>query len=176
MNDSVNDAVYGVHIGTVKSNKLDSEGRIEITLEGINGNAGKYRARVATLMAGPDRGMLFLPEEEDQVLVAFEQGCFFRPVVIGALWNKQDKPPEMPDNQNNDFKLIKTKGGNEIRIIEKGGKERIEISSKGDINIKGKTITLDGDVHITGVSRLDEQLEVGTGPKTIISKNEIKGS
>ena len=176
MNDSVNDTVHGVYVGTVKSNKLDSEGRIEITLEGINGNAGKYRARVATLMAGPERGILFLPEEEDQVLVAFEQGCFFRPIVIGALWNKRDKPPEMSGNENNDLKLIKTKGGNEIRIIEKNGEEKIEISSKGNIDIKGKTITLNGDVHITGVSKLDKELEVGTGPKTVINKNEITGN
>ena len=108
--------------------------------------------------------------------MAFEQGCFLRPVVIGALWNKRDKPPEMSGNKNNDLKLIKTKGGNEIRIIEKDGEEKIEISSKGNIDIKGKTITLKGDVHITGVSRLDKELEVGTGPKTVINKNEITGS
>lgn len=175
MNDSVNDTVHGVYVGTVKSNKLDSEGRIEITLEGVNGNAGRYRARIATLMAGPERGILFLPEEEDQVLVAFEQGCFYRPVVIGALWNKRDKPPEMSGNENNDFKLIKTRGGNEIRLIDKNGEEKIEIVDKtgnnkiaidshnnaidirsaGAINIIGKSVTIkstNGDITINSTA------------------------
>lgn len=172
----MNNTVQGVFVGIVKSNKLDSEGRIEITLAGVNGEAGTYRARVATLMAGPERGIQFLPEEKDQVLVAFEQGCFSRPVVIGSLWNKKDKPPEMNANGENNLKLIKTRGGNEIRIVDEGNKERIEINSIGDISIRGATITLDGDVHITGVSKLDKELEVGLGNKTVIDKNRITGS
>jgi len=159
-------------VGKVKSNKLDSEGRIEITLEGVSGNAKTYPARVATFMAGDQRGFQFLPEEQDQVLVAFEQGRIELPVVIGTLWSADKKPPDMNVNGANNVKLIKTLGGNEIRIIDERNKESIEIlSPHGKISITADTITLDGKVHITGT------LDVGpdAGPKTHIDKNEITG-
>jgi hypothetical protein len=36
----------------------------------------------------------FLPEVGDEVLIAFEGGDFSAPIIIGALWNGSDKPPE----------------------------------------------------------------------------------
>ena len=107
------------------------------------------------------------------MLVAFINGSISEPIVIGGLWNIQDKSPEGNTNGENNIKLIKTRSGNEIRIIDEGGKELIEIQSpKGIIKIKGSEITLDGNVHITGT------LDVGSdpGPKTHIDKNEISGT
>ena len=34
------------------------------------------------------------PDVDDEVLVAFEKGDMRHPVLIGALWNGDDKPPE----------------------------------------------------------------------------------
>jgi len=47
---------------------------------------------VVQLGAGPDSGAVFLPENNDEVLVAFEFGDIRRPYVIGGLYNGQDKP------------------------------------------------------------------------------------
>lgn len=168
----MNEIMSGVYVGIVKSNKLDAEGRIEITLEGVAGNAGSYPARIATLMAGNARGTLFLPEKDDQVLVAFVNGSISEPIVIGGVWNIHDKPPDSNANGENDIKLIKTRGGNEIRLIDTNGDEKIEIlSPQGKISITADTITLNGNTHITGT------LDVGSdsGPKTHIDKNEITG-
>ena len=44
-------------------------------------------------MAGPGRGFYCVPEINDEVLVAFEQGDINRPYVIGSLWNGRDTPP-----------------------------------------------------------------------------------
>lgn len=169
----MNEFMQGVYVAIVKSNKLDAEGRIEIMLEGISGNARSYPARIATMMAGNGYGTLFLPEKDDQVLVAFINGSVSEPIVIGGLWNIQDKSPEGNTNGENNIKLIKTRSGNEIRIIDEGGKELIEIQSpQGKIKIKGSEITLDGNVHITGT------LDVGPdpGPRTHIDGNEITGT
>ena len=42
--------------------------------------------------AGPNSGMIFLPEVGDEVLCAFEFGDMRRPYVIGGLHNGKDKP------------------------------------------------------------------------------------
>ena len=47
-------------------------------------------ARVATVGGGPSRGVTFLPEVNDEVLVGFEQGDLTRPVVLGGLFNGRD--------------------------------------------------------------------------------------
>ena len=47
-------------------------------------------------MAGKGRGLFYLPEVGDEVLVAFEHGDIRRPYVIGSLYNGSDKPREGP--------------------------------------------------------------------------------
>ena len=53
-------------------------------------------ARTLQLGAGKDRGLTFLPEVGDEVLVCFEQGDFRRPVVLGGLFNGVDTVPSGP--------------------------------------------------------------------------------
>ena len=45
------------------------------------------------LGAGPESGTFFLPAVDDEVLVGFEHGRIDRPIVVGGLFNKTDKPP-----------------------------------------------------------------------------------
>ena len=58
----------GVYLAIVDSNKLDERGRIGITIPHSE-RAGSYPAHIASFMAGDQRGALFLPEINDQVLV-----------------------------------------------------------------------------------------------------------
>jgi uncharacterized protein involved in type VI secretion and phage assembly len=50
-------------------------------------------ARVSTPMSGNERGFMFLPEKDDEVLVAFEHGDIRRPFVVGCLFNGKDLYP-----------------------------------------------------------------------------------
>ena len=38
-------------------------------------------------------GVAFLPEVDDEVIVAFDQGDVRKPVTVGSLWGSKDKPP-----------------------------------------------------------------------------------
>ena len=48
--------------------------------------------RIISYMAGKDRGVFWLPEVEDEVLVAFLHGDINDPVIIGGLWNGKEAP------------------------------------------------------------------------------------
>jgi uncharacterized protein involved in type VI secretion and phage assembly len=49
--------------------------------------------RIAAGMGGNNRGTFFMPEAQDEALVAFEHGDVRFPYVVGFLWNGQDHPP-----------------------------------------------------------------------------------
>ena len=49
-------------------------------------------ARVVSIGAGTERGIHFMPNVDDEVLVAFEQNDPGRPIVIGGLFNGKDVP------------------------------------------------------------------------------------
>src|SRR5690606_11337590 len=82
-------------------------------------------ARLAMPHAGNGRGMMFLPEVGDEVLVAFDDGDPEHPVVIGSLWNGRDIAPDATDK--NAAKRIITRSGNTIQLLDDDGKETIEI-------------------------------------------------
>lgn len=125
----------------------DGQGRILIKLPWSPDNSGEgYElwARMATLFAGSDRGSWFLPEVDDEVLVAFEMGDPRRPYILGGLWNGRDAPPQSASAQNN-IKQIKSRNGVAITIDDAQGQEQLKLESPG-----GQIITLkDGPGAIT---------------------------
>jgi uncharacterized protein involved in type VI secretion and phage assembly len=120
----------GVYIGKVTSNKDEKgRGRIKIILP-WRGEEDEYWARIAVPMAGNGRGMVFYPEVEDEVLVAFEHGDINYPYIIGALWNGVDKPPETNSDGKNNIRKIKSRSGHELIFNDEENKENIEIHTK----------------------------------------------
>jgi uncharacterized protein involved in type VI secretion and phage assembly len=78
-------------VGTVSNiNDPDKLGRIKVTYGGLGADVESSWARVVTLGAGNNRGVTFMPEVDDEVLVAFAHGDTRRPVVIGALFSEKN--------------------------------------------------------------------------------------
>ncbi|HEV2762388.1 MAG TPA: phage baseplate assembly protein V [Pyrinomonadaceae bacterium] len=100
--------LYGCYPATVVDNvDPDNQGRVKVRLPWSPDNSGSgYEAwaRLATLMAGPNRGTWFIPDPGDEVLVLFEAGDPRRPYVVGSLWNGTDAPPETMDGAGNNYK------------------------------------------------------------------------
>jgi len=71
-------------------------------------------APVAAFMAGPDRGAFFMPEVDDEVLVAFEHGDFEHPFVVGFLWNGKDRPP----TDDVHLRIFRSVNGHEIAFSD----------------------------------------------------------
>jgi uncharacterized protein involved in type VI secretion and phage assembly len=68
-------------------------GRVKVKYRGLGDDIESGWARVVVPHAGKDRGMFFMPQVGDEVVVAFEHGDTRRPLIIGSLFNGQDKPP-----------------------------------------------------------------------------------
>ena len=92
------DRIYGMVIGIVTNNQdPDKLGRVKVRFPWLSDEDESQWARMLTPMAGDNRGMYFIPEVDDEVLVAFEQGDMRFPYILGALWNGEDKPPDGVD-------------------------------------------------------------------------------
>jgi uncharacterized protein involved in type VI secretion and phage assembly len=102
--------VKGVAVALVTQNK-DDEGlcRVKVSYPWHEKPRESYWARLATPMAGKERGLVFIPEVGDEVVVAFEREDLRFPYVLGALWNGKDKPPLANDDGKNDKRILKSR-------------------------------------------------------------------
>jgi len=107
----------GVVVGKV-INPVDPMmlGRVQVQLPFIDSLDLSPWARVAVPLAGMLHGMYFIPNLNDEVLVAFEQGDVNVPYIIGCLWNAMAPPPlQSPLPQ---IRAIRTLVGNQIVFTE----------------------------------------------------------
>ncbi|MGH3913313.1 MAG: phage baseplate assembly protein V [Pseudonocardiaceae bacterium] len=170
---------YGVSFGIVTNNKdPDGLGRVKVKLPWLADDVESTWARVATPMAGAGRGCYFLPEVDDEVLIAFEHGSPEFPYVLGGLWNGKDKPPASNSDGKNDVRVIKSRSGHVIRLTDTDNSEQIEIidkSTKNSIVISTKdnkiTITAEADIVIQSTNG---KLQLSGKGVEITSKAEVK--
>jgi uncharacterized protein involved in type VI secretion and phage assembly len=151
--------INGVVIGVVTNNQdPDGMGRVKLKFAWLSSDAESNWARIAVLMAGPGRGSYFLPEVDDEVLVAFEHGDANYPYVLGSLWNGKDKPPLKNDDGKNNIRLIQSRSGHIVRLSDEDGKEKIEIidhTGKNSIvfDSANNTVTISADKDIALVAK-----------------------
>jgi uncharacterized protein involved in type VI secretion and phage assembly len=160
--------VFGVALAVVTNNQdPDGVGRVKVRFPWLSDTDESQWARIAAPMAGKDRGAYFLPEVDDEVLVAFEQGDIHYPYVLGGLWNSVDTPPAANDDGKNNVRVIKSRSGHIVKLNDEDGKETIEVVDKSQknsivIDTASNTITITSDKDITlkaanGTITLDAQ-------------------
>jgi len=103
--------------------------------------------RVLSSHAHASGGMYLIPEVGDEVLVDFEFNDPEQPYVAGSLYNGRAKPDAAWADDRNEVKAFRTKGGNEVVIIDKAGKESITIRNKDGKN--EVTLALGSEPSIT---------------------------
>lgn len=191
--------IGGVVTGVVTSN-VDPEklGRVQVKYPWLpkmnSSELSSCWARLAFVGGGANRGIVFLPEVNDEVLLAFENGDMSSPFVLGVLYNGKDKPPkgigELIDSgtkkvnervivsrSGHKIVLDDTQGKEKITIQDKTGKNKIEIDStknefkiisegKLDLQSKGDlTLTTDGKLTLKAKQDLAASTDSGMSLK-----------
>jgi uncharacterized protein involved in type VI secretion and phage assembly len=167
--------MVGVAVGIVTNNQdPDGLARVKVAFPWLSDSEESHWARIASFMAGADRGGYFLPEVDDEVLVAFEHGDITRPYVIGALWNGKDQAPASNSDGKNNVRLIKSRSGHLIKLDDTAGSEKIEILDKGGKN----AVIWDAAGNKIAVSAgQDIEVKAGSGKITLEATTiEIKSS
>lgn len=165
--------LYGVYPAVVTDvQDPDHQGRVKVRLPWA-ADSGDARfeawARLATMMAGNGRGSWFVPDVDDEVLVAFGSGDPRQPFVVGALWNGQDAPPAEMDADNNK-KVLKSRNGVTVTLDDTDGAEAFVVETPG-----GRKVSLkDGDSAITIEDGAGNSIKLEPTGITIQASGEVK--
>jgi type VI secretion system secreted protein VgrG len=81
--------------------------------------------RLAKPYSGRDYGHHFPLIDGAEVAIAFTDGDPDRPVIIGALHDSQH--PDPVNNENNTRNILRTAGGNEMRMEDREGTEHVHL-------------------------------------------------
>jgi phage protein D/phage baseplate assembly protein gpV len=80
-------------IGLVSNNKdPDNLGRVKVKFPSLGDDFESGWIRIATPSAGKERGLLMMPQVDEEVIVGFENGDTRRGYVLGSLFNGKDTP------------------------------------------------------------------------------------
>jgi len=165
---------YGVFPALVTDIKdPDGQGRVKISLPWAPDTDGaKYEAwaRLATMMGGNNRGSWFVPDVNDEVLVAFEAGNPRRPFVVGCLWNGKDAPPESMDGGGNNYKkVLRSRNGVKVTLDDQDGQEKLILETPG-----GQKITMkDGPGAVEIVDSNGNSVKLETAGITVTASAKV---
>lgn len=131
-------------------------------------------ARTVHSGAGKDRGALVVPEVNDEVLVAFEQGDLNRPYVVGGLYNGVDGTPAGPADAVDAGsgavvrRAFVSRTGHRLEFLEKpGGPDGIQLVSGDDklrleLDEQGTKLLLRSDGTVVVEAKRGVTIDTGT--------------
>jgi phage protein D len=156
----------GLVVGIVTNNNdPDGMGRIKVKYPWLSEDHEGDWARIASPGAGKERGLEFLPEINDEVLVGFELGDIHAPYILGGLWNGKDAPPVVTskavEGGKVNSRVIRSRLGHEIRFLD-GDEPQVQITTKA-----GHQILLDDKPKAAKIRIVDK-----TGKNFIVIDSE----
>jgi phage baseplate assembly protein gpV len=132
--------VHGVV--TARVVRIEADGAYRLRFHGMNGQDDddySAPARVMMPMAGARRGIHFLPEVGDEVVVGFQVGNTNNPIILGAVWNRDDRPPDQAnESPDNHIRTIVSRSGHELTFDDTPGAEKVTLRSN-----RGHEVVLD---------------------------------
>lgn len=123
------------------------------------------KLRVLQGYAGSGWGASFVPREGQEVLVDFINGDPDRPIVVGAMYNKDNPGPKYTTTQSG--WLTQSGNANEFRFDDKGGAEEIYMKAGKDYNF----VVANNE---TGAVQNDQSLAVSNMRAVDVGADETK--
>jgi Rhs element Vgr protein len=190
-------AVHGLQVGVVTELTGDPDNehriRVKVPLAGMD-ELGVW-ARVATLDAGDQRGMVFRPEKKDEVVLGFFHGDPGQPVVLGMLHSSAKAPPITPTDENDEkvyvsrskvalrfddkkkVAILETPGGNRLTLSDDDGGIKLEDQNGNSIVMNKDGIALTSDKKaVTIKAKSNLKAEAMNAEIKATSGATIKGS
>lgn len=129
----------GLIVGLVTNiNDPNKQGRVKVRFPGLSSNDESAWARLTGIGGGNNRGSVFVPEVNDEVLVAFEGGDTRLPVVIGGLYGSKSVIPT-PDIDNGQVqsRQLQSRLGHYFRFLDgtQPADQAIELALTGGKNL-----------------------------------------
>lgn len=175
---------HGVYVGIVTDNKdPDGHYRVRVRIPSLdNGDpSGKasessFWYRICTFGAGGDRGMYNMPEVNDEVLLAFENGEISNGYIIGSLWNKSSKVTDKNSSGKNDDRWYKSRSGSMLKFGD-GSTTNVLVQSSGGHKVlldDGGKILVQHSSGNTKVTLLASDIKIESSGDTIVNCNNFK--
>ena len=164
----------GVQVGIVTDNDDPKNlGRVRVRLPYAGLDFVSDWARVVAPGNGAKRGFVWIPEVNDEVLVAFHHGSVREPYVLGGLWNGKDAPPPIElDGGELQARAFVSRTGQKIVFSDKSGSEGILISS-ADGSIQVQVDSANKKVVVTADESGTVEMKTG-GDFTIDCQGSVK--
>lgn len=174
--------IHGLQIGKVVQLEKDPDGedRILVKLPIVDDQAKGVWTRIASLDAGNNRGYVFRPEIDDEVVVGFLNDDPRDPIMLGMLHSSKNPSP-IPAKDDNHLKglttrsemhltfddekkiiLIDTPAGNSITISEDDTSISLVDQNGNSIVMNADGIALDSAGKITMTAATDIEIKAGT--------------
>ena len=130
-------------------------------------------ARMATFAAGPERGSWWIPDVDDEVLVAFQAGDVRHPYVVGVLWNGQDAAPEQMDGAGeNNIKSFTSRNKVKITLDDTNGSEQLRLETPA-----GQTVVLkDGENSLEASDANGNSIKMNSSGITVTASAKVSVS
>jgi phage protein D/phage baseplate assembly protein gpV len=158
--------IFGLVVALVTSvQDPEKLGRVKLKFPWLSDSYESDWARVVQAGAGDGRGLLVLPEVDDEVLVGFEQGDIRWPYVLGGLYNGVDKPKDDPD-------LIDTSAG---KVDRRWFRSRTGHLLSFDDGVDGGGILLEtGDEkHVLSLSTASSRVHISSNGDVLIEAGKV---
>jgi Rhs element Vgr protein len=138
-------------------------GRVRVKFHWMNGSEKSPWIRVTTPHAGDGKGMFFIPETGEEVIVGFEGDSPTKPYIIGSVYHGKAKNSFA--SGGNDVKTFQSRSGNKMVLDDKAGSVFVEdkdgnsmkMDGAGKVDVIGKK-----SVTLTCGSAMIEMKEDGT--------------
>ncbi|MBX2796110.1 MAG: hypothetical protein KTR31_00535 [Myxococcales bacterium] len=150
------------------------DGTYELDYLSMGAGAPSAPARVMAPVAGARRGAYAMPEEGDEVVVAFDAGDPNNPIILGGVWNDPAPVPDQAEASDaNHVRAFVSRSGHHITFDDRpaAGKVKVRTNRGHEVLLDD---TLPGTVTITSAAGVTIELDDATQSLTLRAAAEVR--